>query len=265
MSRCVSILPFGLEQRTTQDGDNPRYTYQGDFAEKDGETGWNHFKAREYDPVIGRWTSVDPARQFHSPYVGMGNNPTSAIDPDGEWVNFAVGFAIGFGSDVALQVATNMVLKGDNFANAVKNVDYADAAIDGLVGAATMGLSKVNTLRKTVDLMNKTHVLDGVKAVVDVNLKQGLVTDKTGSDMFVDFVGSKTIGNMIGKGSSDIANKSGLTDQGWGKALVETGSNKLMSGQTAPVVDGVKTLLNQSSENRSGARTRAKVERTREK
>ena len=54
------------------------------------ETGWNSFEARiacadasAYDPVIGRWLSVDPARQFASPYVGMGNNPVSGVDPDG--------------------------------------------------------------------------------------------------------------------------------------------------------------------------------------
>nr|WP_121274310.1 RHS repeat-associated core domain-containing protein [Pedobacter schmidteae] len=36
-----------------------------------------------YDPAIGRWMNVDPYAEFHSPYVGMGNNPISLIDPDG--------------------------------------------------------------------------------------------------------------------------------------------------------------------------------------
>ena len=36
-----------------------------------------------YDSRIGRWTSIDPARQFASPYVGMGNNPVNGVDPDG--------------------------------------------------------------------------------------------------------------------------------------------------------------------------------------
>lgn len=60
-----------------------RYGYQGQFAEKDEETGWNHFELREYDPVIGRWTSIDPAGEFDSPYVGMGNNGINRTDPDG--------------------------------------------------------------------------------------------------------------------------------------------------------------------------------------
>ncbi len=63
--------------------DSYRYQYQGETAEKDKETGWNHFELREYESVIGRWLSKDPKNQYHSVYVGMGNNPVSGIDPDG--------------------------------------------------------------------------------------------------------------------------------------------------------------------------------------
>jgi RHS repeat-associated protein len=75
-----------------------RYGYQGKYAERDDETGWNHFELREYDPVIGRWFQMDPEGQFYSPYVGMGNNPVSGTDPDGGyslfgalWRNIAYG------------------------------------------------------------------------------------------------------------------------------------------------------------------------------
>ncbi len=53
--------------------------------EKDDETDLNYFGARYLDPMIGMWTSVDPARQFASPYlyVGNGYNPVNVIDPDG--------------------------------------------------------------------------------------------------------------------------------------------------------------------------------------
>jgi RHS repeat-associated protein len=60
-----------------------RYGYQGNYSEHDEETSWNHFELREYDPIIGRWTSVDPEGQYYSPYVAMGNSPIIIVDPDG--------------------------------------------------------------------------------------------------------------------------------------------------------------------------------------
>ena len=78
--------PFGLpiEDRQITRHDY-RYGYQGQFSEKDSETGWNHFELRDYNPTIGRWNSMDVAKQFWSPYSGMGNNPVNAIDPDGAY------------------------------------------------------------------------------------------------------------------------------------------------------------------------------------
>jgi RHS repeat-associated protein len=79
----------------SEGGDRYRYGYQGlsrplcgrEYAEDETEeTGWNAFEARMYDPVIGRWISIDPARQFASPYLGMGNDPINGVDPDGrDW------------------------------------------------------------------------------------------------------------------------------------------------------------------------------------
>ena len=60
---------------------NYRYKFQG--QEKDAETGKEAFELRLWDGRIGRWLTVDPAGQYASPYLGMGNNPISSIDPDG--------------------------------------------------------------------------------------------------------------------------------------------------------------------------------------
>ena len=54
--------------------------------ELDDETQLDYFGARYLDPMLGVWISVDPMRQFASPYlyVGNGMNPVNAIDPDGK-------------------------------------------------------------------------------------------------------------------------------------------------------------------------------------
>jgi len=64
---------------------NYRYRFQG--QEKDAETGKEAFELRLWDGRIGRWLTVDPAGEFFSPYLGMGNNPISNIDPDGGCVD----------------------------------------------------------------------------------------------------------------------------------------------------------------------------------
>lgn len=61
-----------------------RHGYQGQFAEKDAETGWDSFEARTYDSRIGRWLSPDAIRRVGSAYAGMGNNPIAFGDADGK-------------------------------------------------------------------------------------------------------------------------------------------------------------------------------------
>jgi RHS repeat-associated protein len=53
--------------------------------EHDDEIALNYFGARYLDPMLGMWISVDPARQFASPYLYAGNgyNPIGGVDPNG--------------------------------------------------------------------------------------------------------------------------------------------------------------------------------------
>jgi RHS repeat-associated protein len=70
-----------MPNRQIVGGQPYRYAYQG--QEIDPETGKEAFQLRLWDSRIGRWLTTDPKHEFHSPYVGMGNRPTVAIDPDG--------------------------------------------------------------------------------------------------------------------------------------------------------------------------------------
>ena len=82
----TDYYPYGMvmPNRQYKLGNRYRFGYQGQFAEKDEETGLDHFEARDYDSRLGRWLVPDPAGQFWNPYLAMGNNPVR-VDPDGKW------------------------------------------------------------------------------------------------------------------------------------------------------------------------------------
>jgi RHS repeat-associated protein len=69
-----------------------KYLYNGkekedDLFANDKTLMWYHYGARYYDPQLGRWHSVDPVDEFHSPYAYGPNDPINGIYPDGtEWV-----------------------------------------------------------------------------------------------------------------------------------------------------------------------------------
>ncbi len=83
LTGATDYYPFGMPMpgRQIVNGQPYRYAFQG--QEKDPETGKEAFQLRLWDGRIGRWLSPDPKGQFHSPYIGMGNNPISNVDPDG--------------------------------------------------------------------------------------------------------------------------------------------------------------------------------------
>ena len=74
--------------------------------EKDDETQLNYFGARYLDPMFGLWTSVDPARQFASPYLyaGYGMNPVNVIDPDGNFLMMGEGQSEEFHDNVTIAI-----------------------------------------------------------------------------------------------------------------------------------------------------------------
>ncbi|SFW68257.1 RHS repeat-associated core domain-containing protein [Sinomicrobium oceani] len=85
LAGATDYYPGGMAMpaRKLSDAEGYRYGYQGDFAETDEETGKPAFELRLYDPRINRWLTTDPAQQYDSPYLSMGNNWVNRRDIDG--------------------------------------------------------------------------------------------------------------------------------------------------------------------------------------
>ena len=84
--------PFGVTAASGVDALEVRYRYTGHPANRSLDS--YHLPRREYDPGLSRFTSVDPAREFPSPYVYAANNPVNATDPTGAATSW--GFHTGF-------------------------------------------------------------------------------------------------------------------------------------------------------------------------
>ncbi len=80
----TDYYPFGMPMPNRNIEGNYRYKFQG--QEKDAETGKEAFELRLWDGRIGRWLTTDPAGQYSSPYLGMGNNPIYYIDKAGDTI-----------------------------------------------------------------------------------------------------------------------------------------------------------------------------------
>ncbi|MDR7666091.1 RHS repeat-associated core domain-containing protein [Methanosarcina sp. Z-7115] len=73
--------PSGQMMRR-QDVSSAQYLYTG--QEYDTESGLYNYRARMYDPDMGRFYQTDPAGQYPSPYTYVGNDPVNYIDQNGE-------------------------------------------------------------------------------------------------------------------------------------------------------------------------------------
>ncbi|MDR2954991.1 MAG: RHS repeat-associated core domain-containing protein [Prevotella sp.] len=80
--------PFGMAFAETPLAEQQKQPYKYNGKELDQMHGLNlyDYSARQYDPAIGRFPTVDPlAEKYYniSPYVYVANNPLKFIDPDG--------------------------------------------------------------------------------------------------------------------------------------------------------------------------------------
>ena len=125
-----------------------QYLYQGKEYRQEEGLNYYDFHARQYDPALGRFIGTDPARQFASGYVGMGNNPVVGVDPDGEEaVTLAsiataaiVGAVIGAGTSAAVYSANYFILGNGGSGNYWNGLGRS-ALFGAMAGAISGGVA----------------------------------------------------------------------------------------------------------------------------
>lgn len=177
---------------------------------RDEHTHLSYMQARYYSPVIGRFLSVDPVTFMDKPYPGQfnryaytWNHPINANDPDGEFINFIVGAAIG----AAIETGSQLIANGGDFSALDAGAIGKSAAIGSLTGGVGGALGKAALTKAAPRVAAKANTAFGsVKASAASGALEG----------------------GIGAGIGDVANQ--LTD---GQAGVNLGQTASAVGQGA--------------------------------
>ena len=98
LEQAYTYLPFGGFMDVPTEIET-FMTYLYTSQEWDTETKLYNYKARFYDPQMGRFFTTDAAGEFASPYIYCGNNPIMFTDPSGnmsgeQWGGVAVGVGL---------------------------------------------------------------------------------------------------------------------------------------------------------------------------
>ena len=145
--------PFG---ETTPTGTVADVAYRYTGQEVNGALGTYNYHARHYDAGVGRFLTVDPARQFASSYVYVGNNPINHTDPTG---NIDVPLVLidydGFNAGEPGPILKEILKLRSNRSNYIgaSSIDLSKSLVEGSGGRARQLLSgKANTFQRTGDV-----------------------------------------------------------------------------------------------------------------
>jgi len=180
---CIDHYPGGMAMPNRNLVGDYRYGYQGEFAEKDEETGLNAFQLRMYDSRINRWISPDPYGQYHSPYMAMDNRPHMVADPDGGCTDCAecpsacgdLGItSIPSGQSIDLNIDTGHFMRDDLGSSMLNELVITPGidAVNGISGAVDMYdiISRLERGAWTQDINNIIlHRTDGPTSSSAIN------------------------------------------------------------------------------------------------
>ena len=83
MEQSNHYYPYGATTYESIDSVAQPYKYNGKELERTADVDWYDYGARFYDPVLARFTTMDPLCEKYygiSPYAYCTNNPVNMID-----------------------------------------------------------------------------------------------------------------------------------------------------------------------------------------
>ena len=196
------------------------FKYNGKELDRKSGLDWYDYGARHYDVAIGRFTTVDPMIDKYyplTPYGYCGGNPICHRDEEGKFINNIVGFFIGGGVDLGIQVAADLVSGNGAF----DDIDWVSVGASAVEGGLTSGLSAGKTLVVKAGVAIAKNTINGIK------------DGDRASDIVKNTVGDVITDKIIGK-ASDIVGK-GVKNMvpGLGKQLNQTGNKMILSKNKA--------------------------------
>ena len=177
--------------------------------EHDDEIALDYFGARYLDPMLGMWTSVDPARQFASPYLYAGNgmNPIIGSDSDGNWFNpFGCLVAVGVGLVESWNAqAEYRRISGENYSPLTEAIIGASVYL-GYVAAGSFSYG-ANILESGIISGLWGGTLSGGAVAVVQGVGTGSLDGIDGNqvrDSFTKGAISSMVGTFVGAGATEM-------------------------------------------------------------
>jgi len=219
--------PYGERQ------DRPGYQGYGTLGftghAQSQDSGLVYAGARYYDPLIGRFLSVDPKEASEDEpgslnlYAYVLNNPYKYIDPDGQWAHIAGGaLAGGFGG-----ATTGYAAKG--WGGVIKGA--AIGVVAGAVISAAFQPLHSYAAGSAVASTGLTVVSNGAANVVGQIANNGI----DGREYFDDFSGASMVGASLGGSVGGLSAKGVST---FGPQIAPRVIGSKLSQSTKPIALG---------------------------